>query len=107
MASLKEAFVLMLRFTKFHDLIRTQKSVQTKSAPYQKLRRDLIGVITVLEELKPRLAKLLGEAPATPLPEDAAAAPDARDEVAIDMATQLERRWASFQPAVRPKPTPA
>ena len=101
--SLKEAFVMMLRFAKFHDMIKGTKGVDRNSPQYQKLRRDLLTVIGALEELKPRLVKLLGEvvdAPAAP----EMAAP--RDELANDMAAQLEKRWAQLQPAKRPDPPP-
>ena len=104
--SLKEAFVMMMRFAKFHDLIRSHKGVQKDSAAFQKLRRDLLTVVDALEELKPRLLKLLGEAPAAPPPPDAADEdpPKPRDELALDMAAQLEKRWAMLQPTKRPDP---
>ena len=104
---LKEAFVMMMRFAKFYELISQQKGVQKGSAPFQKLQRDLLTVVNVLEELKPRLLKLLNESVAEAPPDLNAEPPKPRDELAIDMAAQLERRWAELQPAKRPEPAPA
>jgi hypothetical protein len=59
--ALQEAFVLFLRFAKFHDVIHKQKGVRRDSSGYKKLRRDLSIVIDALEELKPRVISSLGE----------------------------------------------
>ena len=102
--ALKEAFVMMLKFAKFHDLIAASKAVQKGAPAFKKLRRDLVSVITALEQLKPRLTKLLGEA--EPPPQQHAEPEAPRDELAVDIAAELEKRWAQFQPAARPKPAP-
>ena len=60
-ASLKEAFVLMLRFTKFYEVVKACAAVDRKAEDFFKLQRDVMTYIGMLEELKPRLAKLLDE----------------------------------------------
>ncbi|MDC0525560.1 hypothetical protein OAO87_01080 [bacterium] len=88
--ALKEAFVAMLRFTKFHSLVTAHQGAVEGSVPFKKLRRDVVSVITALEELKPRLAKLIGE-------------PEFSAGVAVDA---LEHRWAVSTHPTAPDPPP-
>ena len=79
------------------------KAVQKASPAHQKLKRDLLTILDAMEELKPRLLKLLGETTTGPEQADVPESPKP-EELAIDMAAQLEARWATFQPMPRPKP---
>ena len=60
--TLKEAFVLLMRFSKFYDLICAQPNLNKKAPAHQKLKRDLVTAIGTLEELKAKLLDLFAEA---------------------------------------------
>ena len=49
------AYVMFLRFAKFYELIKTQPSLDPKSAAHNKCKRDLLQSLTLMEELKVRL----------------------------------------------------
>ena len=103
--SMKEAYVMMLRFTKFYELIGSHKAVNKSDKKFKQLQRDFITTLDAAEDLKKRLTKHFGESDPAPPPPSAEPEPP-RDELAVDMADLLEKRWANLQPAVRPKPEP-
>ena len=58
--NLTAAYVLLLRFAKFFDLIKAQPGLQTASAAHKKCKRDLLNALTLMEEIKAKLIVQFG-----------------------------------------------
>ena len=99
------SYVMFLRFAKFFELIRTQPSLDPKSAAHKKCKLDLLAALSLMEELKAKLLVKYGESPAVAAAAMAMTTP--ADEDVADLTQTLEARFNKLKPAPAPKPAVA
>ena len=98
------SYVMFLRFAKFFDLIRTQPSLDSKSAAHKKCKLDLLAALSLMEELKAKLLVKYGESPAVAATAMAMTAP--ADEDVAELTQTLEARFNKLKPAPKPAAAP-
>lgn len=100
---LAEAYVMLLRFTKFYQIILASKPDKS-SAKYKELQRKMLMCLDSLENIKARLLKQWGDFAGAAIVGQAVGEP--QDEHIADLTHALESRFQKLKAQPPPKPPP-
>jgi len=105
------AYVLLMRYTRFYELVRADKKVDPKSDSFKRFQRQFVAVLDFLESLKKQLTLQIEaeQASASTMGAGAvaAAAIGAADPDLIDIQDSLEQRFNKLMTPRAPPPAAA